>query len=410
MRAQKRFHVALSFPGERRAFVENVATLLSGEFGQDRVLYDKYHEAELARLDLDVYLPNLYQKDAELIVLFLCAEYSKKRWCKLEWRSIRQLICTSNADRIMFVSFDDIGAVPEIGIYSGDGYVSIGNRTPQEVADLIQQRLRVNAGTDTSSVSPDATESPTVESDLVVDSSGSWLMLSNRFYTAQNVHHHSDGSVTAKIVSTDSETDAAIRGLRPAGSGQPPTVAFAHRNDACYALVKNVEAESKGDDNLWILTLRPAEFGGGIMSEIAYGGQKPLSADDIAKMRASRILLNDPPEVEQAGKEGSAKEALTDGMVEVLIRGINTPLHAKACVLRSLYPSLKENPRLFLQLSRLAAIFALKASCAVEHVLKLSLGPLEDGVVRVHFRGVRRKTYSNVEPTIIELEGNCRLI
>jgi len=138
---QKRFRIALSFPGEHRGFVEEVAKHLAERVGQERVLYDKYHEAEFARPNLDVHLPNLYGAESELIAVFLCAEYAKKRWCKLEWRFIRQLICTTEEDRIMLLSFDEIGAIPELGILSGDGYVSIGQRPSNEIATLILQRL-----------------------------------------------------------------------------------------------------------------------------------------------------------------------------------------------------------------------------------------------------------------------------
>ena len=84
----KRFDVALSFPGEHRAFVEAVAARLSAVLGQERVLYDKYYEAEFARPNLDVYLPRLNRTQSELVVLFLCPEYAAKRWCNLEWRHI----------------------------------------------------------------------------------------------------------------------------------------------------------------------------------------------------------------------------------------------------------------------------------------------------------------------------------
>ena len=47
-----RFDVALSFPGERREFVAAVADRLAAELGKERILYDKYHEAEFARPDL----------------------------------------------------------------------------------------------------------------------------------------------------------------------------------------------------------------------------------------------------------------------------------------------------------------------------------------------------------------------
>ncbi|MCK6484475.1 MAG: hypothetical protein HUU22_02280 [Phycisphaerae bacterium] len=62
----------------------------------------------------------------------------------LEWRFVRDLIATVEEDRILFLSFDDFGAIPEIGILSGDGYVSVGTRSPDDIADLILQRLAVH--------------------------------------------------------------------------------------------------------------------------------------------------------------------------------------------------------------------------------------------------------------------------
>ncbi|HEX8245742.1 MAG TPA: hypothetical protein VF541_19675, partial [Longimicrobium sp.] len=57
---QKRFDVALSFPGEHREFVRRVAERLSERLGPERVLYDAYYEAEFALIDLDTYLQRLY--------------------------------------------------------------------------------------------------------------------------------------------------------------------------------------------------------------------------------------------------------------------------------------------------------------------------------------------------------------
>jgi hypothetical protein len=90
----RRFAVALSFPGEHRDVVKQVADQLAAALTRERVLYDKYHAAEFARPGLNVYLPNLYRTQSELIVIFLCPEYQKKRWCRLEWRFINQLIAT----------------------------------------------------------------------------------------------------------------------------------------------------------------------------------------------------------------------------------------------------------------------------------------------------------------------------
>src|SRR5215510_2585755 len=79
-RNTKRFQVALSFAGEHRSFVEGVAEHLSRNLGQNRVFYDRYYEAELARPNLDTYLTNIYRKDTDLIVIFLCSNYTQKEW------------------------------------------------------------------------------------------------------------------------------------------------------------------------------------------------------------------------------------------------------------------------------------------------------------------------------------------
>lgn len=139
-----RFNIALSFPGEHRKFVEQVADNLAATFTKERVLYDHYHKAEFARLDLDIYLPDLYRTQSELVVLFLCSEYATKRWCRLEWRFIRQILATLDAKRIMLLSFGDPGDQSGLGILDGDGYLDIGSSDPKEITEEIIKRFRLN--------------------------------------------------------------------------------------------------------------------------------------------------------------------------------------------------------------------------------------------------------------------------
>src|SRR5262245_58470320 len=72
----KRFQVALSFAGEHRNFVEGVAEHLRRNLERNRVFYDRYYEAELARPNLDTYLIDIYQSDTDLIAIFLCSNYN----------------------------------------------------------------------------------------------------------------------------------------------------------------------------------------------------------------------------------------------------------------------------------------------------------------------------------------------
>jgi hypothetical protein len=137
----KRFCVALSFPGEYRTFVEAVATCLTAHLQRDQIFYDKWYEHELIRLNLDTYLQQIYRDNSELIVVFLCAEYEQKDWCGLEWRAIRDLIKKKRSSQIMLFRFDNT-EIP--GLFSIDGYAEVGNRSESEIASLILKRLIFN--------------------------------------------------------------------------------------------------------------------------------------------------------------------------------------------------------------------------------------------------------------------------
>jgi hypothetical protein len=137
---QKRFDIALSFPGEHRLLVSGIVDCLAQSFAREKILYDRWYEHELARPDLDVYLQRLYHDEAKLIVVFLCAAYESKEWCGLEWRAIRDLVKKRKADEIMFVRLDN---APVSGTFSIDGYLDAQNRAPAEIAVSISKRFQL---------------------------------------------------------------------------------------------------------------------------------------------------------------------------------------------------------------------------------------------------------------------------
>lgn len=137
----KRFLVALSFPGEHRNYVSQVAEVLAESLGKDRVFYDQWYTAELAQPDMDTLLQSFYHKHAELVVPFLCADYERKQWCGLEWRAIRDLIKQRQSKDIMPMRFDSMEIT---GFYSIDGYVDLNGLAPQRTAELILERLGLN--------------------------------------------------------------------------------------------------------------------------------------------------------------------------------------------------------------------------------------------------------------------------
>ena len=97
--------IALSFPGEHR---DSSRTLLrtSREILANRVLYDRFYEAEFARPELDIYPQRLYHDESELIVVLLCADYERKEWCGLEWRVVRDLTKRRKPSTVMPLRFD----------------------------------------------------------------------------------------------------------------------------------------------------------------------------------------------------------------------------------------------------------------------------------------------------------------
>jgi hypothetical protein len=137
-----RFAVSLSFPGEYRDYVQKIADCLSERFGEKHILYDMYHDAEFARIDLDLYLQELYSSQSELIVVFLCKEYNEKKWCGIEARAIRPLTNNKKTkNRVMFVK---IGSGEVDGFHTEvTGYFDAVGKTAEEVAEKIMNRYDI---------------------------------------------------------------------------------------------------------------------------------------------------------------------------------------------------------------------------------------------------------------------------
>ena len=135
------FDVGLSFPGEVRPYVRDVAQQLEGLLGSDRFFFDNNYESQLARPDLDLLLQEIYGDRSRLVVVFLSEAYETKPWCGgVEFRAIRQILMDRESQRIMFVRLGD-GAVK--GTFRLDGAVDARHRTADEIARMIKERVDV---------------------------------------------------------------------------------------------------------------------------------------------------------------------------------------------------------------------------------------------------------------------------
>ena len=139
----KRFRIALSFAGEKRDYVAQVAAILAKRFGNDAILYDKYHTPEFSRANLAFYLPDLYPK-ADLVVVVLCPDYDNKAWCGLEWDAIYSFLkVEGKVDKVMLARFEHVEAK---GLYGLAGYADLDDLSPEQAADMVLERLAVNEG------------------------------------------------------------------------------------------------------------------------------------------------------------------------------------------------------------------------------------------------------------------------
>jgi len=130
------YQVALSFAGEDRPYVAEVAKLLV-ENGV-KVFYDEYERVSLWGKDLYTHLSEIYRKRSEYTVVFISQHYAKKLWTNHEKRSAQARAFEESREYILPAVFDDT----EIeGIPKTVGYIDLRVTNPSELADLIQQKL-----------------------------------------------------------------------------------------------------------------------------------------------------------------------------------------------------------------------------------------------------------------------------
>ena len=136
--SKREYDAALSFAGEDRKYVEQVAAHLSN--AGIKVFYDKFEEAELWGKDLFRHLSDVYGKKALVTVIFASKHYKKKLWTNRELQSAQATAFESNQEYILPALFDKAVTIP--GVLKTIGWISLWDRTPEQVADLIIKKLQ----------------------------------------------------------------------------------------------------------------------------------------------------------------------------------------------------------------------------------------------------------------------------
>lgn len=134
------FEIALSFAGEDRTYVDQVANLLR-DSGVN-VFYDIFEEGALWGKNLYDYLSDVYQNKALYTVMFISEHYARKLWTNHERQAMQARAFQENQEYILPARFDD---TPIPGVLPTVGYISLTGRTPQNFVNIVQTKL-VNSG------------------------------------------------------------------------------------------------------------------------------------------------------------------------------------------------------------------------------------------------------------------------
>jgi hypothetical protein len=131
----RQYDVALSFAGEDRDYVEEVAKALRRK--GLRVFYDRFEEADLIGRNLVDHLSDIYTKRARLCMVFVSSAYARKPYPRLE-RQAAQARAFEQLDQPYIVpirldSTEIPGLLPTVAFVSG--------KTPEALSQLIAAKL-----------------------------------------------------------------------------------------------------------------------------------------------------------------------------------------------------------------------------------------------------------------------------
>jgi hypothetical protein len=130
------FDVCLSFAGEQREYVDEVAEHLR-EKGI-RVFYDDFERADMWGKDLYEHLAYIYSQAARYCVLFASKDYAEKIWTSHERQNAQARALEEHGEYVLPARFDET-EIP--GLRKTIRYESLDGMSTDDLADLIEEKL-----------------------------------------------------------------------------------------------------------------------------------------------------------------------------------------------------------------------------------------------------------------------------
>ena len=116
------YEVALSFAGEQRKYVEEVARALQSR--GIAVFYDGFEKISLWGRHLPEELQTVYERKSGLVVIFVSKEWVDKAWPRHERRSALSRAIQEKGEYVLPVRFDD---TPVPGLSEGVSLTAVWN-------------------------------------------------------------------------------------------------------------------------------------------------------------------------------------------------------------------------------------------------------------------------------------------
>ncbi len=215
---------------------------------------------------------------------------------------------------------------------------------------------------------------------LPIDSDPAVVLLLGRLYRCVKW----DESVKELVVTVapDSKGESLLRGTPLRSS-----ISLAYKMQLVTGRLEQVQFTTEGAKNLGILTIgKSDEQHRGSVGDAAWGGNPPLTANDIAVLRARRILTDQP--------EASKDQFRGFGGPESLIRGgYQDGLAIDRSPIPEFLASRDRNDQATWKELRLELVRQLIASRAVDNVEHLSLKISKGRLVRACLTGFRGRGY-----------------
>jgi len=222
------------------------------------------------------------------------------------------------------------------------------------------------------------------------------LSPSGKSFFVECARMESSGTTELVLEPGESQRGALVTSLREKGE-RPVAVAFDLR--MFLGRQRGLKEEFGGGRHTVTLSLVEDDhaYGDPFMRDMAFNS---LSADEVAEMRARRILFDETLK---------GRTAADDPFLEVLVRGMGVPLPVPSSPFPGLFRDFEGHAEAFLVGARLVGVLWLHLSCVVDEITTLDLSMEDPRAMAVHFEGRRPKRFVNSEPHMIRLDGICKL-